>query len=670
MDYREYRKKYGSGEDAGKTGADSSARPARDPKGDTNLRRGSPERTSTGSFTRNYRAGTQTGKKRRKKQDRNSATAKIVLFSIIGLTVVLILLSSLLVLTSGSFMLPDFLASKVTVEAGRASISASDFLIDKSHTAEFAKGTDYSLDHVGDYRMRITIDGGKTYTTKLHVKDSVPPVGERSDILVREGASPSAELCVKNIKDATKVVCTYKQAPDCSKEGLVNVTVLLRDEGGNVSEVNSVITVVNGAAVLVRTNVIECGDPVPDVTAFVGSDGYGKYFSDVSVIKTTVPGSYGLQIKIGEAIEDVTLIIQDTVAPKATVTSQVIYNDGPIPDDPSIFVSDVIDATPVTVTYDAVPQKTGTYPIPVKIRLTDSSGNYTVYDSEFTSATDYVAPTISVLSDTVYYTIGDAAIDWQSAASVSDNSGDRVTVTVDEPVRVSSGSHSPEGGSYRNTEGNYTFTITATDRAGNVSSEVMHLVVREFSFTELEYKQAVGKLVDQLTTPAMPILEKAKALYKYLSANSWSQLHYANESQHDDWKKEAYSVLTTIPNNAKGDCFAFASVAKAFFDYLGYDTIMIERSVHTSGTHFWVVVNMGTRSNPQWYHFDGTPMRGDVRVPAYALTDAQLNAYTLWRNDMLGPNENYYVFDKSLYDYTPSTKIVCPITDVPDKYYR
>ena len=108
---------------------------------------------------------------------------------------------------------------------------------------------------------------------------------------------------------------------------------------------------------------------------------------------------------------------------------------------------------------------------------------------------------------------------------------------------------------------------------------------------------AVKALTDQIITPNMSVLQQMYAVYNYLSANTVDKMKYANESPHDDWRREAYLSLTS---RRSGDCFAFAAVAQAVFRYLGYDTVMVKKIENpVTGNHFWIMVNIGSESSPQ-----------------------------------------------------------------------
>ena len=189
MDYREYRNKY------------------------TNARNNMPQRRSDDD------------ERRKMAQKLKLAIVALIMILLVGLAVLLISLIS-----GGSR--PDYVARSVTVEAGRSSVSAIDFLTDKSHTAKFADGTEYDLSAVGEYKITIIVDGEKC-TTTLVVIDTKAPSATVNDISVWEDSELRAEDCVKDIVDATSVKISFKDKPDTKSIGTQKVTVILEDEVKN-----------------------------------------------------------------------------------------------------------------------------------------------------------------------------------------------------------------------------------------------------------------------------------------------------------------------------------------------------------------------------------------------------------------------------------------------------
>ena len=114
----------------------------------------------------------------------NQKSAKPILYAIIALALMLCIIVGVII--SSAFSRPDYVARSVTVEAGRASIEASDFLVDKSHSAEFGDGALFDLSAVGEYKIPLVVDG-KNCTTKLIVIDTKAPEGIVRDMSVWHG---------------------------------------------------------------------------------------------------------------------------------------------------------------------------------------------------------------------------------------------------------------------------------------------------------------------------------------------------------------------------------------------------------------------------------------------------------------------------------------------------
>ncbi len=656
MDYRDYRKKYGSASQPQKSGNNSGFADRKPADAARQHPAVFANESATGSVTRHFTTGKKNN--RRGTQSRNSASAKIVLTAIVALTFFLILMTVLLIVTSDTVWLPDYIAPKAILEAGTVSkLNASDFLVGGDHVAEFSDDTEYSLNHVGTYRIKLVIDGEKTYTTKLQVLDTVVPSASAANVTVRIGSVPKPELCVADIVDATNVTVSYRKKPDLSELGTYRVELLLKDEGGNEAVVESTIIVVEDAAILNDFITIEAGSKIPDVSVFVGVDGDGEYYSDIaSQIDTSVPGLYSPEIIVRGTRYLVTIEVRDTVAPTAVVTPKVIYNDGDFPD-PSKFVSKISDATQVEVSWAVTPVKTGKYPIDVKIKLTDRGGNTTVYDTYVTSSTDHTPPTITVLNDTIEFAVGEA-YSWRNNIQVSDNSGETPDVSLD----ISKADILNPG--------IYYVSYVAVDPAGNETRKNATMIVHDNIFTDEQLSEACAEICSRILADNMSLIQKINAIYTYLHNNTTGVVHYADNSAHDDWKREAWLTFTS---RNTGDCFAFASCAKALLQHIGLETVMVERAEYARqhGTHFWLMVNIGTDDTPLWYHFDATPMAWKFRAgDTYLLTTAQLRAYNQWRNDTANdPTENYYVYDEDMYPKSASTVIV-NLPGIPVSYYQ
>lgn len=574
----------------------------------------------------------------------NQKSAKPILYAIIALALMLCIIVGVII--SSELTRPDYVARSVTVEAGRASIEATDFLVDKSHSAEFGDGALFDLSSVGEYKIPLVVDG-KNCTTKLIVIDTKAPEGSVRDMSVWQGSKLDAESCVSDIKDATEVSVKFKKKPDTDEIGKREVTVILEDGGGNTTEYTFVLNVVSSSGLLYTHYVSELGEELPSADVFTGKAGVGEYLSDISSISPNAAGIYMLQISADGNTFDVVLEITDTVAPTATVTPQVCYNKIP---EASEFISGIVDKSRVTVSYETEPDMASSGRVDVNIVLTDAHGNKTVYSTYFEVMSDTKAPEILKAPDALEVDTG-ATIIWRASVEATDDSG-KVELDLDTT------------GADLNTPGVYTVEIVARDDAGNETRRKVKLTVHDGSITESMLFDVIRKIEkDLLITSKMNAEEKVYSVFRYVYDN----MKYSNTSAHIDWKQEAY---VTLNGGFTGDCFTYCATSYAILKYLGFDVRIVERAesakIEGTGTHFWVLVNIGSEAEPKWYHFDATPQRSPYNLATYLMTNAQLEAYTKWRNDTY-KLENYYTYDVEKFPEVSKWQMVS--LEIPAKYF-
>jgi hypothetical protein len=176
------------------------------------------------------------------------------------------------------------------------------------------------------------------------------------------------------------------------------------------------------------------------------------------------------------------------------------------------------------------------------------------------------------------------------------------------------------------------------------------------------YWEYVKEKLPEIADSDMTAEEKVYAVFRFV----YDSMKYSNTSKHIDWKSEAYHALSGA---FTGDCFTYCAASYAIFGYLGFDVRIVERAesakIEGTGTHFWVLVNIGTESNPQWYHFDATPQRSPYNLATYLMTDAQIEAHTRWRNDEI--LENYYTYDKEKFPAVSTWQRVS--LEIPAQYF-
>ncbi len=251
---------------------------------------------------------------------------------------------------------------------------------------------------------------------------------------------------------------------------------------------------------------------------------------------------------------------------------------------------------------------------------------------------DKTAPNIRIKDDNDYIIayVGEG-ISFKSQLDVTDNltSASKISVKTDSS-KVNT-----------DIEGDYYATVTATDKKGNKSTQVVVVRVYAERVTWDKLQTVIAPIAKKIIDDGMSAEEKCREIYSYVRA----EIDYYDYSDKSNWMQAAYYGL----RDGKGDCFTYYSVAKAFLEYYGIDNEMVQRKTgKTSGTHFWSVVNIGDASSPRWYHFDCTRLSPDKYHMGCLMTDAQLEEYNQLRGDTKGNDEDYYFY---YYDSSKLPKI-------------
>ena len=138
----------------------------------------------------------------------------------------------------------------------------------------------------------------------------------------------------------------------------------------------SLVLYVQLRPMVVENVVMEVGNKIPDVKDFLlYKHRNASFITDLKGIDVNKPGDYNIEIKVGFRAQSSRLKIVDTVPPQAEVVNlTVLKGDEP---EAAEFISDIVDATEVTVTYRNVPDTSSPGEKEVDIILTDGGGNIT-----------------------------------------------------------------------------------------------------------------------------------------------------------------------------------------------------------------------------------------------------------------------------------------------------
>ncbi|HHY81698.1 MAG TPA: DUF5011 domain-containing protein [Clostridiales bacterium] len=134
---------------------------------------------------------------------------------------------------------------------------------------------------------------------------------------------------------------------------------------------------------VVNEVIIEAGSPMADVKEFLfDKNANGEYATDIRKIDLSKPGTYEVQIAIGNKIYTSKLIVVDSTPPAGVPVDVMVLKGDEI--QAESFVKDVSDATEVTVAFSKKPNTKNPGNYKVNIILTDTSRNKTTLTANLT----------------------------------------------------------------------------------------------------------------------------------------------------------------------------------------------------------------------------------------------------------------------------------------------
>lgn len=373
-----------------------------------------------------------------------------------------------------------------------------------------------------------------------------------------------------------------------------------------------------------RKVTIEAGAKKPDVSKFLKGNHKGSFLTDLSQIDFKEIGTYAIKIKVDGKTYESKLVIEDTVAPKATDSQKAGALGFKL--NALACVKDVEDATKVTAHFEKEPNWTQSGEQHATVILKDEGKNETKVKVTIHLLKDQEAPIIQGVKDQTILING--TISYKKGVTVTDNQDKNPNLSIDTSmVNLQK-------------EGSYEVTYIATDQAGNKAKLKAIITVinqtKQDDQTE-EMESLATQLLNEITTPQMTKLQIAKAIYNWCFSN----INYTDSSDKSSWVNGAIQGM----KQRSGDCFNYFATAKALLTQAEIKNVDIVKSDTSESSHYWSLVDLGEG----YYHFDCTPRKGDGDY-FFMVTDAQLEAYSK-------AHENSHVFDSSLYPER-ATKII------------
>lgn len=365
----------------------------------------------------------------------------------------------------------------------------------------------------------------------------------------------------------------------------------------------------------------------PDLSVFLESDTLvedASFVTDISEIDINSLGEYNIIVRVKRKEFESKLMIVDTVAPVG-IAKELTVDEG-IEIKAEDCVSDIQDATKVSVSFENVPDLSKEGAIKAVIILEDEAKNITKLDININVIGDHEPPIIEGVKDKTVY-VG-SSVSYKENITVKDDKDEKPTLEIDNSkVDLTK-------------PGDYEVIYSAKDKAGNIAESKMtvHVIKKSEIIYSVESSQAKAKeIVAKILNDNMTERQKAFTIYRYVRTH----IGYTGTSDKTNEAKEAYIGLS----NGSGDCFTNYAAAKYLFDAAGIQNMEVIKSDTSHSEHFWNLINLGDG----WYHVDCTP-RATKDDFLFMVTDAELEAYSVTHN-------NCHVFDHSLYPATPTESI-------------
>lgn len=250
-------------------------------------------------------------------------------------------------------------------------------------------------------------------------------------------------------------------------------------------------------------------------------------------------------------------------------------------------------------------------------------------------------------ADRIYVYLG-GTVAWKSQIDVTGNSGTYTVKVNNSNVNL-------------NKEGTYTVLYTVTDASNKTAKLKATVEVYKTTYKEDDLMSVIEKKANELgITSSMSKSEQVKKVYEYAHGITYVKESNTPNINRDDWEKGWIdeAMYTFNGNSMQGDCYTYYSVSKAFFAYLGIAHFGIQRDnsniPSSEGTHFWLIVNVGTDTDEKWYYYDATNLKGtfsDGTKNACLITLAKLQSYQ--PSGYLG--YDFYEFDPTKYPTAEKT---------------
>ena len=227
----------------------------------------------------------------------------------------------------------------VTIEAGDSCPSVAEFLEWECEEAFFAAGISEGMEfnHVQDYNVTIHLYHQDIATT-LHVADTIPPEVQTRDKTIMFGDTFEIEDFVEEISDVTSYEVSYQEEPTILGGGMYTIVLEVKDEGGNITEAQANLEVLQDVTPPVIEGVeeitITAGESISYKKNVKVTDDYDDAVQlqiDNSEVDTDTPGDYRVVYRAEDKygnVAEVETVVHVKEVPKVVTPPQ---SSGEIP---------------------------------------------------------------------------------------------------------------------------------------------------------------------------------------------------------------------------------------------------------------------------------------------------------------------------------------------------
>lgn len=275
-----------------------------------------------------------------------------------------------LLLLAGGFLLLYKDVHPVVVWELDGSIPSADLFVKDGGEGVYCGSLKEGDWRVPGWHLLMVEYNGARRLVVLHIEDTTAPSAQGLSLTIGIDEELTPDQCITDLEDEQLVAVSFVNAPTFHEAGEQALEILLEDMSGNRSTVTASLTILGVQPQVV----VEAGDPLPEIDAFLPNDTLtGSFITDMDNVSTAHAGLAPIEIEVAGEVYTSYLLIEDTVAP--VVTGQLVYCKPGEKAKAGDFIASCEDATDVTFAFETEPDWDTLGYRSVKVMATDEGGN-------------------------------------------------------------------------------------------------------------------------------------------------------------------------------------------------------------------------------------------------------------------------------------------------------